>query len=119
VTFPLYFDDDSESTRVSQTLADRGFDVLRATDAGMRGKADREHLEFAGANSRVLVTANCGDFLQLHGEFLRSGQSHAGMVIVLQQHYSIGEQLRRLERLLRGKSAVEMRDWVVFLSDWG
>lgn len=119
MAFPLYFDDDSESVRVSRALAALGFDVLRATDAGMRGKPDAAHLAFAATGGRVLVTGNRGDFLHLHGQYLRTKQDHAGIIIILQQHYSIGEQIRRLERLLDAKSALEMRNWVEFLSHWG
>jgi hypothetical protein len=35
-----------------------------------------------------------------------------------QQHYSVGEQLRRLLRLIASKSAGEMENWVEFLSAW-
>ncbi len=117
--FPLYFDDDSESVRVSRALAALGFDVLRATNAGMRGKSDAAHLEFAADAGRALVTGNRGDFLRLHGQYLHAKREHAGIIIILQQHYSIGEQIRRLQRLLEAKSAAEMRNWVEFLSDWG
>jgi hypothetical protein len=35
-----------------------------------------------------------------------------------QQHYSMGEQMRRLLRLIASKSAGEMENWVEFLSAW-
>jgi hypothetical protein len=58
VPFPLYFDDDVESRALARGLMERGFDVLRATDAGMRGQPDAEHLAFATSAGRVLYTAN-------------------------------------------------------------
>lgn len=119
MTFALYFDDDSDSRIVVRALAGLGFDALRASDAGMRGVSDHDHLTYATGLGRVLVTFNRGDFLQLHSDFLSSDRHHAGIVVVLQQHYSPGEQIRRFERLLKARSAGEMRDWVEFLSDWG
>jgi hypothetical protein len=40
-------------------------------------------------------------------------------IILGQQNYSIGEQMRRLLRLISTKSAEEMRNQVEFLSAWG
>lgn len=36
-----------------------------------------------------------------------------------QQNYSIGEQMRRLLRLIAAKSAEDMQNQVEFLSAWG
>lgn len=42
----------------------------------------------------------------------------AGIILANQQQYSVGEQMRRILRLIAAKSAEEMRDWVEFLSAW-
>ncbi len=39
-------------------------------------------------------------------------------VLAPQQRYSISERIRRLLRLIAAKTAQEMRDQLVFLSDW-
>jgi len=41
------------------------------------------------------------------------------MVLAQQQSYSIGDQMRRLLKLVAVKSAEEMIDQVEFLSGWG
>ncbi|MBE0608929.1 MAG: DUF5615 family PIN-like protein [Dehalococcoidia bacterium] len=116
--FPLYFDDDVESRALAGSLTARGFDVLRATDAGMRGKTDAEHLAFAASVGRVLYTANRGDFLRLHAQWISERRSHARIIILTQQRYSPGEQLRRLSLLLAQRSSQEMHGRVEFLTSW-
>lgn len=115
---PLYLDDDVESRALAQGLVERGFDVLRATDAGMRGRRDVDHLAFATSLGRVVYTANRGDFLRLHAEWIADGKTHSGIVIVAQQRYSTGEQIRRLQSLMAALSPGDMSRRVEFLSNW-
>jgi hypothetical protein len=39
--------------------------------------------------------------------------------ITKQQHYSVGEQMRRLLKLIATRPAEEIRDKIEFLDDWG
>jgi len=55
----------------------------------------------------------------LHTTYLAEGKSHAGIILARQQHYSVGEQMRRLLKLIATRSADEMRNWAEFLSAWG
>lgn len=70
-----YFDDDSESKAVAKGLTNLGFVVVRATEAGMRGKPDEVHLAYATAHEMALVTANRADFLRLHASWMAIGES--------------------------------------------
>ena len=101
-----------------RALRARGIDVVTALDAGMIERADREHLAYAASHARVLCTFNVGDFYRLHSEYLSQGKRHAGIILMQQQRYAIGKQLRCLLRLIAGKSVDEMENWVEFLSDW-
>jgi hypothetical protein len=92
---------------------------MTAHESGMDARPDEEHLAYATAQGRVVFTANQGDFCRLHGSFLAQGTSHAGIIVVPQQRYSVGEQVRRLLRLLDTHSAESMRDRVEFLSACG
>ena len=67
----------------------------------------------------MLFTYNIGDYYLLHTTFLAEGRSHAGMIPARQQHYSFGEQMRRLLKLVATRSAEEMKDRAEFLSSWG
>jgi len=55
----------------------------------------------------------------LHTTYLAGDKSHAGIILSRQQHYSVGEQMRRLLKLIATKSAEEMRSRVEFLNTWG
>src|SRR5260370_8016688 len=89
-----------------QALSLRGVNVLAAWDAGMRQRDDEEQLLFATNQGRALYGFNAGDYCRLHTEFLEQGRSHAGIVLAKQQYYSVGEQLRRLLRLIATRSAI-------------
>lgn len=113
-----YFDDDSESRAVVRGLLAAGVSAVRATEVRMRGQPDHEHLSYAAAHRLVLVTANRGDFLRLHGEWMALGRAHSGIIIVPQQRYSPGEIVRRLARVLSSLSLEEFENRVEFLSNW-
>src|SRR5262249_38988845 len=92
----LYMDEDSMEDALVRALRVRGLDVLTAHEAGMIEQSDADHLAFSTAEGRVLCTHNVGDFWTLHSEVLAQGQHHAGIILVPQQRYGIGELLRRL-----------------------
>lgn len=96
----------------------RGVDVTTALSEGMVGRTDSEHLEYATQQGRVLYSFNIRDYFQLHTDYLQRGRSHAGIILAQQQRYSLGEQLRRLLRVVAIRSAQDMRDNIEFLSSW-
>jgi hypothetical protein len=79
---------------------------------------DELHLAYATEQGRVLYSFNIGDFYHLHTMCLLGGRSHAGLILAPQQRYSVGEQMRRVLRLMARKSAEEMVNQVEFLSQW-
>ncbi len=101
-----------------RALRARGVDVITALDADMIERKDAEHLDYATQQGRVLCTFNAGDFYRLHTDYMANNESHAGIILMRQQHYSVGEQMRRLLRLRASISAEDMKNWVEFLSAW-
>ncbi|MCI0491087.1 MAG: DUF5615 family PIN-like protein [Blastocatellia bacterium] len=97
----------------------RGTDVATALEAGMIRLEDADHLEFATSQGRALYSFNIGDYCFLHTEYLNQNKHHAGIILASQQQYSVGEQMRRLSRIIGAVSAEEIRDSIVFLSAWG
>jgi hypothetical protein len=81
-------------------------------------REDRDHLAFAADRGRVFVHLQRQGLLFLHSAFLKQGKAHAGLILARQQQYSVGEQMRRLLKLIASRSAEEMRDQVEFLSTW-
>ena len=101
-----------------RALRARGVDVVTALDAMMIEQGDAEHLDYATQQGRVLCSFNVGDFFRLHTDYIAQGKPHAGIILMRQQHYSVGEQMRRLLRLLANKSAEDMKNWIEFLTAW-
>ena len=56
--------------------------------------------------------------MRLHGEYLSAGRTHAGIIFGDQQRYGVGEQMRRLLRVIALRSAEELRGGYEFLSGW-
>jgi hypothetical protein len=117
VSICLYFDEDSARRSLARELRIRGADVVTASEVGMAGKTDEEQWEWAVANVRALYSFNRGHFYRLHGDWLRAGRNHAG-IILARQDLSVGEQMRRLLRLANTLSAEQMRNRLEFLSAW-
>ena len=114
----LYFDEDAQDSDLIHALGLRGVDVIGAWAAGMRERKDEEHLLWAAGQKRTLYSFNVRDYCRLHAECLAQGKSHAGIILAKQQHYSIGEQMRRLLKLIATKPAEEMASGIDFLSHW-
>ena len=119
MTIRLYFDEDSMRHSLVRALRARGADVVTALDAGMIERTDADHLAYASQHGRVLCSSNAADFCRLHSALIAQGSSHAGIIMIAQQRYSVGEQMRRLLRLMAARSPRDMQDQIVFLGAWG
>lgn len=115
----LYFDEDAMDSDLVRALRLRGVEILTAHDAGRINVPDDKHLIFALTNEMSLYSFNVSDYMTLHSSYLADGKEHAGIILAQQQRYSVGEQMRRLLRLVNMKSAEGMRNTVEFLSRWG
>lgn len=115
----LYFDEDSMDRMLIRALRVRGVDVETAFEEQLIEVSDEDHLEFATSRGRVLCSFNVGDFYHLHTLFLQQDRHHAGILLSRQQAYSVGDQMRRILRLMSERTAEEMRDRVEFLGAWG
>ena len=85
----------------------------------MLGRTDLEQLEWATAHGRVLYSFNIADFYRLSTVLSRQENAHAGIILARQQQYSVGEQMRRLLKLIASTPAEKIRNRVEFLSAWG
>jgi predicted nuclease of predicted toxin-antitoxin system len=66
--------DEHINPAVAEGLRRRGIDVTTAADAGLLGKSDSEHMEFARRSVRVMVSGDA-DFLALSN----AGVEHSGL----------------------------------------
>lgn len=85
-------------------------DVLTAQESGRCGASDRDQLEFAFQEGRVLVTFD-PDFLMLH----KSGLSHAGICWCPEQKHSIGQLIQALLLIHGVLDGESMKNHVEFL----
>ena len=115
----LYLDADAIDSDLVEALRLRNLDLDTALEAGMVHASDDQQLAYAADAGRVLYSFNIRDFMILYGDYQVGGKHHAGIILAPQQRYSIGEQMRRLLKIVAEKSAEDMRDNVEFLSAWG
>lgn len=112
----LYLDEDAQQLTLVRALRARQIDVLTVNEAGLTSLPDGEQLAYASASGRVIFTFNRGDFVRLHKLYLQMGQSHTG--IIVSDQLQMGVIIPRLLKLLAGRSAEEMVNWLEFLSRW-
>lgn len=118
MTIRLYFDEDTMDADLVHALRIRGVDVTTALEQKMIQREDLDHLKLATALGRSLYSFNVGDYQRLHIEYVTQGKSHAGVILAQQQRHSVGEQMRRLLKIIARLSAEEMATQLVFLSAW-
>lgn len=114
----LYIDEDSGDTGLVRSLQNQAIDVVTVLSTNRRGYSDEAQLIWASEQGRVLYSSNIRDFYRLHTNFLLEERLHAGIILVQQQRYSVGEIARGILRLMNAKSAEDMHNQVEFLSDW-
>src|SRR5664279_5449150 len=85
-----FYLDENVSYQIARGLRTRGIDVLTTAEAGHIGWKDEEHLTFAFAEQRVIITQD-RDYLRLDAQ----GKPHAGIA-----YYK--PQTRTLKQILRG-----------------
>lgn len=82
--------DEQLSPSVAQRLRSLdSIDVVHIRDRGRLGSTDREVLEFAFEDDRILVTGNVTDFLRL----ARAREIHCGIVFLLDGALSRAQQV--------------------------
>jgi hypothetical protein len=114
----LYIDEDAMDRDLVNALRQRGVDILTALDAALIGHPDNEHLAFAASEFPALYSYNVGDFAALHRDFVVRGKHHSGIILARQQTFSVGEQMRRLLRLMGTRTDLEMRNTIEYLGSW-
>ncbi|MEA5511841.1 DUF5615 family PIN-like protein [Crocosphaera sp. UHCC 0190] len=113
----LYLDEDTQDSDLLMALRLRNIDVVSTGEAKMLSRSDEEQIQWALNNQRIIYSFNVRDFYRIHTYLLENKQYHAGIILGVQS-YSIGEQMRRILRIIATLSAEEMENKVEFLSAW-
>ncbi len=104
-----FYTDEHVSNAVVAGLRRRGINVLTTHEAGKLSASDREHLDFAREEGRVIFTQD-DDFLRLHANV----EGHAGIVYAHQQT-PIGDIIRGLVLIYQVLDADEMKNHTEFI----
>ncbi len=95
-----------------------GVNCTTSRESGTEGLPDEQHIESAGARGYVVVTQDVKDFAAIHGRMLSNGVTHHGIVIVKQEHHSLGDLAARLLRIVAELSAEEFENRIEYLTWW-
>jgi hypothetical protein len=112
----LYMDEDIMEDALVRGLRARGLDLLLVSEAGRQNCSDEDQLVYATITGRVLGSYNVHDYARLHVEWIASGQSHCGLILMEQQRYSLGEEIRMLVRFANFTEMAAMRNRIVYLN---
>lgn len=114
----LYFDEDAGKNSLVNALRRAGVDAITTGEANNLRLPDSEQLIWATKQKRVIYTFNMGDFCRLHSIYMAEERTHTGIIVSERQSYSVGVQLRAIERLISTLSAEEMVNQLVFLGTY-
>jgi predicted nuclease of predicted toxin-antitoxin system len=90
--------DEDLSPRVARYLCQEFcFDAIAVRDRGLLGATDREVLDYAFNEDRMLVTANIRDFEKLAA----AAEIHAGIVLMLDGDLLAAEQIKVMAIVVR------------------
>jgi uncharacterized protein with PIN domain len=103
----LYVDADI-TPKLARALRAQGYDAISAHETGNAEASDVEHMAFAAAEQRALLTCNARDFTPLFEDYWFAGREHSGVIVSEQLEF--GEMLRRTIALLERITAAEMRN---------
>ncbi|MEN9222283.1 MAG: DUF5615 family PIN-like protein [Thermostichus sp. BF3_bins_97] len=115
---PSYIDEDSMSQSLVTALRQQQVDVVTAKDVDQLACSDNEQLAWATQEGRVLYSSNIADFCRLHSQWLQAGKHHAGLILVKQQQYSVGELLKGILLIQELYSPEDVQDQFIFLSNF-
>jgi predicted nuclease of predicted toxin-antitoxin system len=112
----LYADHNFDD-RFSVDLRRDGFDLVLAREVGNQRLSDEDHLAWATAQDRVILTHDVKDFFRLARTWHLAGRPHSGIILSAQpgEQMPYGTLLRRLLRLLDTLTAEDMINRVEWL----
>lgn len=91
-------------------LRRREIDVTTSAEAGLLGATDKQHLEFARAQGRLIITKDI-DYLRLSAQ----GEAHCGIAYCKQGRLAIGQMLTSLIHIYEELMPEEVIGRVIYL----
>jgi predicted nuclease of predicted toxin-antitoxin system len=98
VALKFYFD-----THIARVVAEqrraRGVDVVRCEEVGMAQASDKEHLEYATEQGRIMVSQD-EDYARLDAYWRQAGRTHAGIMKVSPDYQAEAQISHMVQQLL-------------------
>lgn len=111
----LHLDADTSRKALYEALLACGHDVTRTPHAWMpRDANDQDQLQGATAQGRCIFTFNIRDFMVLAKVY----SHHSGIILAHQSHWTLGELIAALDRLLSETDASDWPGQVRWLNQW-
>jgi hypothetical protein len=104
--------DEMPPPSLARDLRTLGHDALDVREVGLGNHPDRDILDVAARESRVVVTENFGDFTRLVDAALRDGLASAPVALVRRGHGPGGAIADRLARALDRWAREHPEPWV-------
>lgn len=111
----LYIDEDL-SDRIAIALRSKGFDAISAHEVNMRGKTDKEQLEYARKHNRIILTRNIKHFVNLQREYYKKGLPHNGILVT--DYLPLRELIKRLTKFLNEKNFSDISNTLDWLQNY-
>jgi predicted nuclease of predicted toxin-antitoxin system len=105
--------DEHLSPQIAVRLRAKGHDTVAVAErADLQGLSDRQLLNAANDDARVVVTENVADFVELHRVAVLRGREHHGIIFTNRRQFprnreAIGRLVRALEALLAERPRTE------------
>jgi predicted nuclease of predicted toxin-antitoxin system len=113
----FYLDEDVPVS-AAQIARGMGLDVVAAAEVGARARSDMEQLALAAAESRMVVTYNRDDFIEVTTQALAAGRPHAGVLVVVSTVPRDGAAIAHALRRWSEKRAPLQPYELQYLSGW-
>lgn len=105
-----FYADEHVPAAVSQALKRRGIDILTVQEAKLRGRSDKEQLQYASVQQRIIITHD-SDFLILAR---KEKIKHPGILFFTSQ-VQIGKAIEEIERVWLTYTAEDLCRVTLFL----
>jgi hypothetical protein len=90
-----FYTDVHIAREVVRQLQQKGVDIIHCGDVGMSDADDEDHLQYATANGRVMVTCD-EDYEHLSAAWQAAGRAHGGIV-----YFMTGEKCKSIGLIVR------------------
>lgn len=102
--------DEMYDPEIAEQLRRRGHDVAAISRSAHAGISDQQALALASDQGRALLTNNVRDFMVIHGDVLRAGGRHFGLVFTDDRSMprakaTVGRYVTALDELLAARRA--------------